>query len=645
MKSIQLSYLNIHNFKGCKALTLNFAGRSATISGDNATGKTTIYDAFCWLLYGKDSKGRSDFQIKPLASDGQVADHGAVTVVEACLSVDGLGVTFRKDYYERWSTKRGSDAETYDGNTCEFFVDDVPMKKNEYERRIADLCEESTFRILTNVAWFCEGLDWRKRRDMLFQICDLPTDKAIMASDPKFADLATAMGSLSLDDYKRKLTARRKSLNADRGSIPARLDEQQKIVESLAGIDFAVTRSERDSAAAKMQSLQEELLRLSHGSQLEAKRNELAAAKNALTAEINDNNSHRQSQMIPVADRRPELRAAIDKAKADFIRWTDMAKKEADLISQCDFQIQNCRKLWVAADAMEFSAESCPTCGQALPAAAQKAAKERFESRKAQDKADAVSRADSHKATKATAEYRREQAIEAAVLAENEVARLNAELEAYVPDTQPEVSDLPGHDKRMAALDDKIFRLQAELDDLAGETATIRSAVEGNIKELRSVIAGLDTELAKESVLQFAAERCEELRENAKKVASELGALDKQLFLCEEYARYKVRFVETAANGKFKITRWKLFDEQINGGINDCCEATFDGVPFAAVNNGMRINIGVDVISTISEHFGMKVPLVVDNAESVTSLLDIDTQVIRLCVSETDKELKIVYED
>lgn len=645
MKSIQLSYLNIHNFKGCKALTLNFAGRSATISGDNATGKTTIYDAFCWLLYGKDSKGRSDFQIKPLASDGQVADHGAVTVVEACLSVDGLGVTFRKDYYERWSTKRGSDAETYDGNTCEFFVDDVPMKKNEYERRIADLCEESTFRILTNVAWFCEGLDWRKRRDMLFQICDLPTDKAIMASDPKFADLATAMGALSLDDYKRKLTARRKSLNADRGSIPARLDEQQKIVESLAGIDFAVTRSDRDSAAAKMQSLQEELLRLSHGSQLEAKRNELAAAKNALTAEINDNNSHRQSQMIPVADRRPELRAAIDKAKADFIRWTDMAKKEADLISQCDFQIQNCRKLWAAADAMEFSAESCPTCGQTLPAAAQKAAKERFESRKAQDKADAVSRADSHKATKATAEYRREQAIEAAVLAENEIARLNAELEAYVPDTQPEVSDLPGHDKRMAALDDKIFRLQAELDDLAGETATIRSAVEGNIKELRSVIAGLDTELAKESVLQFAAERCEELRENAKKVASELGALDKQLFLCEEYARYKVRFVETAANGKFKITRWKLFDEQINGGINDCCEATFDGVPFAAVNNGMRINIGVDVISTISEHFGMKVPLVVDNAESVTSLLDIDTQVIRLCVSETDKELRIVYED
>ena len=214
-----------------------------------------------------------------------------------------------------------------------------------------------------------------------------------------------------------------------------------------------------------------------------------------------------------------------------------------------------------------------------------------------------------------------------------------------MPDTQPEVSDLPGHDKRMAALDDKIFRLQAELDDLAGETATIRSAVEGNIKELRSVIAGLDTELAKESVLQFAAERCEELRENAKKVASELGALDKQLFLCEEYARYKVRFVETAANGKFKITRWKLFDEQINGGINDCCEATFDGVPFAAVNNGMRINIGVDVISTISEHFGMKVPLVVDNAESVTSLLDIDTQVIRLCVSETDKELRIVYED
>ena len=53
----------------------------------------------------------------------------------------------------------------------------------------------------------------------------------------------------------------------------------------------------------------------------------------------------------------------------------------------------------------------------------------------------------------------------------------------------------------------------------------------------------------------------------------------------------------------------------------------------------------MDVISTIAEHYGVKVPLVVDNAESVTSMLNIDTQVIRLVVSENDKELRVVYEN
>ena len=121
--------------------------------------------------------------------------------------------------------------------------------------------------------------------------------------------------------------------------------------------------------------------------------------------------------------------------------------------------------------------------------------------------------------------------------------------------------------------------------------------------------------------------------------------MDKQLFLCEEYARYKVRYVEDTINRKFRFTCWKLFEEQVNGGLNDCCEATYDGVPYAALNNGMRINIGVDVISAIADHFGMKVPLVIDNAESVTSLMHIDTQVIRLVVSGNDKELRANYED
>ena len=181
MKEIKLLALDIRNFKGCAALSLSLDGRSASIYGDNAAGKTTIYDALTWLLFGKDSRGRGDFEIKPLDSSGQIKDHAAVTEVEATFLADGMSITLRKTHYEKWSTKRGSIDATYDGNTSEYYVDGIPSKKYEYERRVSELVDETLFRTLTNVTYFCESMDWRDRRKTLLDVCGVPDDHTIMA--------------------------------------------------------------------------------------------------------------------------------------------------------------------------------------------------------------------------------------------------------------------------------------------------------------------------------------------------------------------------------------------------------------------------------------------------------------------------------
>ena len=117
--------------------------------------------------------------------------------------------------------------------------------------------------------------------------------------------------------------------------------------------------------------------------------------------------------------------------------------------------------------------------------------------------------------------------------------------------------------------------------------------------------------------------------------------LDGILFLCEEFTRYKVKFIEESINRRFSMVRFRLFREQINGGLEDCCDVTVDGVPFGeGLNTGARFNAGIDIINTLSRHYGAQVPLFVDNAESVTPLAQADTQVIRLVVSENDKELR-----
>ena len=239
MREIKLISLSVRNFKGCTALDLQPEGRSMSIYGDNATGKTTVFDALTWLLFGKDSRGRADFNIKPLAPDGSVRDHAAVSEVAAILEADGVRTELRKTYFERWSTKRGNSEASYDGNTCEFAVDGVPMKKYEFETQVARLVDEQLFRLLTSVTWFCEGMSWQERRKILLGLCDIPEDREIMASQERFLGLSAAMGPLDVESYKRKLQARRKALNGARSTIPARLDEQKRLIATLEGVDFA----------------------------------------------------------------------------------------------------------------------------------------------------------------------------------------------------------------------------------------------------------------------------------------------------------------------------------------------------------------------------------------------------------------------
>lgn len=638
---MKLLHLAIDNFKGCQHLALGFQGRCASIYGDNAAGKTTIYDAFTWLLFGKDSRGRGDFEIKPLDSGGQVADHAAVTAVEATLDVDGVPLQLRRTYFERWSVKRGGGEATYDGNTSEYFVDGVPMKKSEYENRIRELVSEDVFRVLTNVSWFCEGMDWRRRRDMLFQVCELPGDKDIMAADPRFEPLAAAMGGLSTEDYKRKIQAERKGLNAGRNTIPARLDEQKKIVERLSGIDFPAIRAQRDTTAAKLEQLQAELVKLGHGALLDAKRNELTAARNAVEAEINRNTSHRQSQTVPVEDRRPAIKTAMDRAAAEAARWRRMAAGEENTIQDLEAKIQACRDSWAIENARSLQAGNCPTCGQTLPEAALRAARDRFEADKRKSMQEAVDRANDAKASLAAASGRWEEYMQAAAGAESEAGRLRAELEAYQPETHPEILDLPGHAERLAAAEEKARSLAVEVERLEGETTAIRAEITAKVGTLQAEVEALNGELAKEAMLTFARRRSDELREDAWKAATALDEVDRMLFLCEEFARHKVRYVEAAINSRFQLIRWRLCDQQVNGGLADCCEATVNGVPYVALNNGGRINAGLDVIGALSDYYGVSVPLFIDNGESVTRLLPVDGQVIRLVVSKADKELRV----
>lgn len=646
--NIRLKQLRLENFKCHKALTLDFQGRNASIYGDNATGKTSVYDALTWLLFGKDSAGNGEknIEIKPLSQDGSVRDHQAVTEVEAVLLADGEEISLRRTFQEVWATRRGSSEPTYDGHTSEYFVDGVPCKANVYKDRVGALVDEERFRLLTTVSYFSAALPWQKRRETLFGLFGVLDDTQIMETDGRFAPLLGAMGKLPLEDFKKLIQQKRKGFLTTRNEIPARISECEKTVQDLATLDFDGADAQLSVLYARRDSLNTELLAIEQNTAVQKKQMELQQARFELERLDADNRRYRDEQRgaAPSSAAMEMVLQEKNSALASAKRALAMRKDE---IQRCEAYIQDAREQWKRIHEEVFrGSTTCPTCGQQLPAAQIAAAQAAFEKDKRMRQDELVRKSGGYKEEKAR--YERE-------ASENEayIRELEGETDALmkkISDTKDAaasitVQDMEGYAGKKQLIQSRIDEARAELDKLLSDSKAAAGGLRRRMSEVAAEISRVGGISGKRHAYEYAQQRIEQLREDAKAAADNLGELDKLLYLIEEYSRYKASFVEGNINERFRLARFRLFREQANGGVEDRCDVTYGGVPYMGLNNGMKINVGIDIINTLSMAYGVRVPLFVDNAEAVTNLEKTDCQVIRLVVSENDKELRINHEN
>ena len=635
--NIEIKCMDISNFKGIRKLHLDFHNGVNTIYGDNATGKTTVYDALIWLLFGKDSHGNSAFSVKPIG-----AAPGVMPEVTAVLSVNGETLILRKTLRERWEKHRGSAEARFAGNTTDYFVDDVPRKESEYKRIIAGYIDENQFKLLTNVYAFARDLHWKERRKLLAEICGLPDDASLLAGAPQFAGLAAAAGNRTVDDYKAALLAQRKGANASLNTLPVRIDECERMVAELAGLPFDQARETAKALQDDRARVQADLAKLDGDALLVQAENERDALHNQLRELENENRTHRDSQYVPVEDRTPELeQAAYQAAEA-----ADKAEKERDRlrsnVQNGEARLDDYRARWKAIDKEQFTGGTCPTCGQTLPAADLEAAKQRFETSKQDRKNGLLEDSKLLKADIASMQARLQE-VEASLpglkAAADQAARAMAE---YTPPEAPVIEDLPDYARRRDALGRSIDDCNRRIERLRTDKQAERGRLENELRALNARLLETDATLAKERTLTDTRRRVAELQGEQRRAAAEVEQMDRMIELCEEFARFRVQSVEQSVNSRFQLARFRLFNEQINGGLADCCDVVVDGVPYADLNSAMQINVGLDIIETISLHYNRRVPLFIDNAESVTKLQEISAQVVRLAVSAEDKELRLV---
>jgi len=644
---MKLSALHLRNFKGIKKLDFEADGQDAAIYGKNETGKTTLNDAFLWLLFRKDSLNRADFEIKELNAAGQVKQHGLNHEVEGVITHNGNTITLKRVYSEKWTRKRGETQKEMTGHTTAYFLDDVPVKKKEYDAYIADICSEETFRLLTDPRYFNEHLHWTKRREILLSAFGDVSDQEVIESDSKLKDLPEILGNHTLDELRKIISERQKNINKELERIPVRIDEVMRGLPDISDINQMAIEKNIKALKGFIQEKQEEKARIESGGQVAEKTKQLRemeadylAKTNKVRQAINEAINANRSLHSKVNRQSVDITAEIEAFNGQILANNHN-------IEVFENELPQLREQWnkINAEALDLDVETvCPACGQDLPADQVEAAKEKALSQFNEKKAARLDEINKHgKSKKEEMEVLKNDitAFESQIkdLA-SQLAKIDADKEAMDREfDELRKSDTeafsPEKDPNIAKLKDEIKEIISNNADQIGAAQEEINALEDQKKDNEALLADIKSH-------KNGQVRIKELSEDEKRLASEFERLGRELHLTEEFIRTKVNILESRINSQFKITKFKLFDVQVNGALNEVCEAMVNGVPYTSnLNNGNRIKCGLDCINTLSNVYEFSPPVFVDNAESITDMTEIDAQVISLIVSAKDKKLRI----
>lgn len=653
---IVISSLSLENFKGASMVHYTFDGRSAAIYGANGSGKSTIYDAWLWLLTGKDSSGSVDFKIKPVDPNGVVLDHAARSSVEAEILADGKHMTLRREYFERWSKKRGNPEAAFDGNATEFFINGVPKSKGDYEAALDALLDRDLLRLLSDNTAFAK-LHWKKRRDILFELADVGTDLELMEENDAYAPLLEAAASVGLDDLRTSLKAKRKKINSRLNDLPIAISENNRAAQELQGLQFDALRDSEADLQETEHQLTSELA--------ETRSGDIAALSNRVKEieislqELDLQNKQYRGALTEAAppDERPAVEDKISFLErrireeeqwfADKCKYYQSLKERAAQIAS---ETEGYRAEYTSISEMKFNGADCPTCGRPMEGSMLEEAKKNFEARK-QDRLDVIAQRGKKAVKDQNSNAERMEAVKDRIVEiESEIAQMKDELaseKAYLSSlgaySAPEITDMPDYAEKRSGLTKRLTAARNELKQAQLSSDELMSSIRSKRNAVRDELASIRSQLAKEATLQTLERRIEQLQQERHDLAQELAEIDRISDLAESFSKFKATYITDRINGKFRLAQFQLFAEQVNGGVADTCDILCGGVPYdSGLNSSAKINVGLDIIRTLSDWYGASVPVFIDNAESVTQLEDMACQTIRLTVSEDDEKVRVV---
>ena len=659
MRRITIEELHLRNFRGARDVRVSFAAGTNIVCGDNGTGKSTLMDAFLWLLFGKDAEERKDCEIKRIKA-GETLRRTDATV-ECRLDVDGQRNTLRRSLREVWSKPRGATEPVFKGNETEYTINDVPKKMSEFDAWVAEhLAPADVFRLITDAGCF-PRLKWEKQREKLFELAGGMDEEAVKASVDGLGDLLARLSGKSLEDYKKELAARKRKLRKALEEIPARSDQTRLMIPTtdardvwerkLADVDARLADLNREAAdfAARERARGAEARR--RVEEVEALKTRMARRtaelRRAATTEAERLNDGRRQVEVRLQDLQAAEATATRRLKDATAEVDELALR----INQKEEACERLRAAWYAESARPYTGDNvCPHCLQPLPEEMQRDNRRRFEESKNERLSQIQT--DGHR-TKAeitrleeemkTAEAWVDKAAADAFDAEASAEILREEL-AEMPDRVEPAAVDPMADEAYRALADELAAMEADApqtspasDPNGGEAITARLATLNRERDtIRRGLSDCDTADSLRAEIR-------RLDEEARTLAQQLSDVDRDEDTMRRYTRARIEAMEQRVNSLFRTVRFRLFEYTNEGGEVDTCVPLVgdDGVPYPVANTAAQVWAGLEIIRVLQQHAGVSAPVFVDGAERLTHFPRMDHQAILLKVAQGVRPMRV----
>lgn len=673
-KEVKLLSMTLRNFKGIKDLTVEF-GEVTDICGANATGKSTINDAFTWVLFGKDAQGNNDtkFGIKTVGPDGKPYEK-LEHEVTAVLDVNGERTELRRALVEDWVKPRGSAEVTLKGNHTEYFCNGVEVKAGAYKEKVDSIVEEQLFKLITNPFYFA-GLDWNTQRDILLRIAGGVTYEEVAANRADFTAILTQLSGKDVVAFKQEVAYRKKKIQEGLDKIPVEINAISSVTPETP--DYEALENEKARLTSELEEVDTTISDIAkanrlHYESVQGKRKDindrrtkqqdiLFAAKQAAQKAVFEKNAKGNTARNNYDSTKRELNSYTITSDGELNNIRRNIESNNSAIENLKAKVEAKRNDWYNRNEDTYTASSegltCPIyktlCSDAsvlkLNTEATTKAKRAFEEAKEKD-LERISKEGSElngqieglekRAVELTKELKDRTAEIEAKKAEynNALGLLAKEIEANPVIDASTVSEIKGEDlPEWKELEDQISRIAETIKELpAADNSELTAKKAGFTKDLDEV----KRKLSLRSVIENNTKKIAELSDREKDLAQQKADLEKQEFTIDELNKARMDEVERRVNQKFQLVRFRMFEPQLNGGEKPDCVAMVNGVKFTDLNNAGKINAGLDIINTLCLFHEISAPIFVDNAEGVNQLFPIGSQLVKLIVT-TDKELQI----